>query len=273
MEKTGVFAIVLIALVVVVFAFFLLQEQKEPALYIGVSDNNQRESVIVKQSGGAALLAAECTDEDYISETANYIVEGIVDSSESRWNEDEETGRHIITYVNFSIEKYVKGSPFGDKLQIETVGGCVGEICEFVEDQPGFEQGKNLRIYFYKTGNEFWFVCGQMGVEEIVEEDTTIEIPVVKAQPVKEFAITAKRWTFTPNTITVNEGDLVKLTITSIDVTHGFSLSAFGVNERLSSGNTVSVEFTADKKGTFSFFCNVSCGTGHSGMRGTLIVE
>ncbi|MCH8945618.1 MAG: cupredoxin domain-containing protein [Nanoarchaeota archaeon] len=94
-----------------------------------------------------------------------------------------------------------------------------------------------------------------------------------KVPEIKEFNIIAKRWDFSPSTITVNEGDTVILNIESIDVTHGFAISEFGVSEQLVSGNTVKVEFIADKKGTFSFFCNVFCGSGHSSMRGTLVVQ
>jgi len=96
---------------------------------------------------------------------------------------------------------------------------------------------------------------------------------VITVPETKEFDIIAKQWDFSPNTITVNEGDNVILNVNSIDATHGFVISDFGVSEQLVSGNTVKIEFTADKKGTFSFFCNVFCGSGHSGMRGTLIVQ
>ena len=93
------------------------------------------------------------------------------------------------------------------------------------------------------------------------------------ASETKEFNIVARQWNFNPDTITVNEGDIVVLNIESIDVTHGFAISAFGINERLSPGNTVRIEFVADRKGSFSFFCSVQCGSGHTRMRGTLIVE
>lgn len=90
---------------------------------------------------------------------------------------------------------------------------------------------------------------------------------------VKEFDMTAKQWEFSPSTITVNQGDTVKLTIESIDVAHGFALPTFGVNEELVPGETVNIEFVADKKGTYTFFCSVQCGAGHSDMKGTLIVQ
>ena len=90
---------------------------------------------------------------------------------------------------------------------------------------------------------------------------------------VKEFNMTAKKWDFNPNTITVNKGDTVKLHIESIDVTHGFGLSEFGINKQLEPGKTIDVEFVADKTGTFTFRCTVICGSGHSGMNGQLIIK
>jgi heme/copper-type cytochrome/quinol oxidase subunit 2 len=85
--------------------------------------------------------------------------------------------------------------------------------------------------------------------------------------------ITARQWEFDPGTITVKKGEKVKLMITSQDVTHGFSLPAFNIEETLKPGETVTLEFVPDKAGSFSFKCSVFCGTGHSGMKGTLIVE
>ena len=95
--------------------------------------------------------------------------------------------------------------------------------------------------------------------------------PVQQVQ-VKEFTMTAKQWEFVPSVITVNKGDKVKLIIKSIDVTHGFALPDFGVSKNLEPGKEVTVEFTADKTGEFTFFCNVICGAGHREMKGTLKV-
>ena len=89
---------------------------------------------------------------------------------------------------------------------------------------------------------------------------------------VREFTITAKQWEFQPATITVKKGDHVKLTITTTDVTHGFSLPDFNVNSQISPGSPTVVEFDADKTGTFTFACSVFCGSGHGGMHGTLVV-
>ncbi len=89
----------------------------------------------------------------------------------------------------------------------------------------------------------------------------------------KEFNILAKQWQFSPGEIEVNKGDKVILNIKSIDVTHGVAIPNFGINEVLSPGKEVRIEFIADKEGTFYFSCSVSCGAGHSGMRGKIVVN
>jgi len=104
---------------------------------------------------------------------------------------------------------------------------------------------------------------------EPVQALVTSPAPVLE----KIFSLTARQWEFLPSSITVKKGETIKLSIKSIDVTHGFSLSEFGVNATLKPGESTIVEFVADKVGTFSFFCSVFCGSGHGNMKGTLTVE
>lgn len=89
----------------------------------------------------------------------------------------------------------------------------------------------------------------------------------------KEFSIIAKDFEFKPGTITVNKGDTVKLNIKSEDTVHGISIPEFNVNKDIPAMGEASVEFVADKSGTFPFKCSVYCGEGHRDMKGTLIVN
>ena len=130
----------------------------------GDAPRQNEDRVVVSGFGGQGLLIEECRDKEFISETADYIVEGIVESTETAWNLEQS---HIVTSVNFSVEKYVKGQSLGDNIQIENFGGCVGIICEGVEDSPTFQQGKNLRVYFAGDQDKLGIVCAQFGVEEI----------------------------------------------------------------------------------------------------------
>ena len=60
-------------------------------------------------------------------------------------------------------------------------------------------------------------------------------------------------------------------------IPHGFAIEGYEhvVNVFLSEGKPVTVEFTADKAGTFDIYCSLICGWGHGVMRLTdaFIVE
>jgi cytochrome c oxidase subunit II len=85
--------------------------------------------------------------------------------------------------------------------------------------------------------------------------------------------VTAKKYQFDPAVIKVKQGDHVKLVITAKDHDHGFKLAAFNIDQHLEKGVASTVEFTADRAGTFPFECSVFCGLGHGKMKGQLIVE
>jgi len=93
----------------------------------------------------------------------------------------------------------------------------------------------------------------------------------------KEFDIVSKSWEFSPDTITVNKGDKVILNIENLDdgsgTGHGITIPNFGVSKSFRKGESVTIEFVANKKGTFPFFCSVYCGSGHGDMKGRLIVK
>ena len=111
------------------------------------------------------MMVAECGDRNYITNIADYIIEGTVIKVESKWDESKTS---IYTYTDLSIDKYVKGVPLTEnKLQIVTPGGTVGDISQWVEDQPIFHEGKKVRLYLQEKNNEFSIVCAQFGVEDI----------------------------------------------------------------------------------------------------------
>lgn len=163
MNKLIISIIVIVIIAASIGAFVVLQT---PANKTTTTPEGR---IIVEQSGGAGMLIAEliaeCADKSYITKTADYIIEGIVEKVESKWNEERTS---IFTYTDLKIVKYVKGAPFTeDKLQIVTPGGIVGGIGLAVEDQPIFHEGKKVRIYLQETSGKFSIVCAQMGVEEI----------------------------------------------------------------------------------------------------------
>ena len=87
------------------------------------------------------------------------------------------------------------------------------------------------------------------------------------------FEIKAKKFSYTPNIIKVNKGDIVKIRLVSEDVTHGLFIDGYGLNTSAHPGEDGNITFVADKTGRFSFRCSVTCGEFHPYMIGYLFVE
>ena len=85
--------------------------------------------------------------------------------------------------------------------------------------------------------------------------------------------ITARKFDFSPDSITLKKGEPVVFEISSADREHGFNLRAFGVRANVSPGKVTSIRFTPDKTGKFTFSCDVFCGDGHEEMSGTVVVN
>src|SRR5215471_12368503 len=96
----------------------------------------------------------------------------------------------------------------------------------------------------------------------------TLSDPLTK----REIKVTARRFEFSPKTITVSKGEKVSLVITSEDVDHGFAIKELGIDQEIKAKQTKVIEFTPDKEGRFQFTCSVFCGDGHDEMIGELVV-
>jgi len=75
-----------------------------------------------------------------------------------------------------------------------------------------------------------------------------------------------------PPTLVVPLGEKVRYTITSNDVVHGFWIPAFMIQMQNLPGVTNSLEFTANKLGSYPGRCNILCGRNHSQMLFTVKV-
>jgi cytochrome c oxidase subunit 2 len=84
--------------------------------------------------------------------------------------------------------------------------------------------------------------------------------------------VTAKKFDYTPSEISLVKGEPVVLEFTTQDVVMGFNAPDFGVRTDIVPGKVSQVRLTPDKTGTFSFHCDVFCGSGHEDMNGTIVV-
>tara|TARA_Y100000310_G_C20568274_1_gene756664 strand:- start:680 stop:1201 length:522 start_codon:yes stop_codon:yes gene_type:complete len=113
--------------------------------------------------------------------------------------------------------------------------------------------------------------------EETEEADTELEEPEEEEAPatpeVKEFRLSGKNYEFSLDEIKVNQGDTVKIVFRSESGSHDWVVDEFdAATERVQADEESSVEFVADKAGTFEFYCSVGDHRTR-GMVGKLIVE
>ena len=89
--------------------------------------------------------------------------------------------------------------------------------------------------------------------------------------------MTSMRSRFTPDILRVKKGDKVVLHVSNIeqtpDMTHGFAVPGYNLQASLDPGEVVTLEFDADKAGSFAFYCSEFCSALHLEMQGWLLVE
>ena len=91
-----------------------------------------------------------------------------------------------------------------------------------------------------------------------------------KARAIK---VVAKKFVFVPDEIRVKKGEAVVLQFTAPEVPMGFNLADFNLRTDIIPGKVATLLFTPDKAGSFTFVCDIFCGSGHEDMNGTLIVS
>ncbi|HAZ28548.1 MAG TPA: hypothetical protein DCY48_02100 [Candidatus Magasanikbacteria bacterium] len=106
----------------------------------------------------------------------------------------------------------------------------------------------------------------------MLKGDTKVDVEV-KAGAEVAINIGAKNFEFSQEEIKVKKGDTVKITLTSTQGFHDWKLDEFkAATKQVNTGETATVEFVADKAGTFEYYCSIGSHR-QMGMVGKLIVE
>jgi heme/copper-type cytochrome/quinol oxidase subunit 2 len=113
---------------------------------------------------------------------------------------------------------------------------------------------------------------------------------LAQEQKAQVIELSAKKYEYSGSPVHVKAGAKILLKITATDHDHGFKIAAVPDNAesgggaglvftspqdcwQLKKGETSAIEFVAQTAGTYTFRCCHSCGLGHRGMKGQIIVE
>ncbi|MDP6722114.1 MAG: hypothetical protein QGF59_25850 [Pirellulaceae bacterium] len=115
-------------------------------------------------------------------------------------------------------------------------------------------------------------------------------IPRPSAAPQeRRIKMKARQYAFDPAVIRVNQGDTLRLQITSVDVIHGFYVEAYDIDAKIIPQSPYmqlsrpsrpteppkkvdEIVFVANRTGKFRYRCSHTCGTMHPLMKGELVV-
>jgi nitrous-oxide reductase len=190
-------------------------------------------------------------------------------------------GKYLVALNKWSIDRFpVLGTLKPQNFQLIDLET---EKMQVLADMPiGF--GEPHYVQIIRTDR----LVDAMEVYEVGTEPLTMAPSAVAVAPGEERVdtstpgevhvyMTALRSHFTPDVIRVKEGDRVFFHVTNVettpDATHGFAVPGYNVQASLDPGEVVSIEITADKPGSYAFYCTEFCSALHLEMQGWLLVE
>lgn len=191
-------------------------------------------------------------------------------------------GRYLVAFNKWSVDRFFQTGPLlPQNFQLIDIANK-GTDMPVIYDMPiGNGEPHYAQIVKADKLNP-WAVYPEIGWDpHTMSLDPMAPKPKMERVERKgdsvEVYMTTVRSHFTPEHVTVKQGDTVVWRITNIeravDAVHGFSIPVYNINLSLEPGETAKIEFVADTPGTFPFYCSEFCSALHLEMMGYLMVE
>ncbi len=87
-----------------------------------------------------------------------------------------------------------------------------------------------------------------------------------RADSLKRIEITAERFKYAPDKITLKKGEPVILVLHSTDVTHGLKVTELNIQSEIKKDKTSEIKIAPEELGHFVGKCAHFCGKGHGTM-------
>ena len=88
----------------------------------------------------------------------------------------------------------------------------------------------------------------------------------------RRFTISARKYAFSPGRLDVRQDDLVRVSLSTEDIPHSFTIDKYRIAKRVEPGRPIVFEFRADQPGHFPIYCNLAADDGCRKMVGELVV-
>ena len=189
-------------------------------------------------------------------------------------------GKYLVSLNKWAVDRFLNVGPLlPQNLQLVDISQ-EGDGMGLLYDMP-LGIGEPHYAQIIKADKlEAWEVYPEVGWDTINQRKhpkASTKGSIKRNGNMVEVNMTAIRSHYEPEIVEVNKGDRVVLNLTNLertyDATHGFALPGYNITSSIEAGETVTLDFVADKEGVFSFYCTEFCSALHLEMVGYFLVK
>jgi nitrous-oxide reductase len=189
-------------------------------------------------------------------------------------------GKFLVALNKWSVDRFLNLGPLlPQNLQLLDIGRT-GDTVRRIYDLPIGNAEPHYAQIIKADKLKCWEVYPEVGWDahkQAKHPGAVTKGSIKRNGKEVEVNMVALRSHYEPEHVEVKKGDHLKWTITNVertrDATHGFCVPSYNIAASLEPGETVSLDFVADKDGVFPFYCLEFCSALHLEMTGYLMVE
>jgi len=192
----------------------------------------------------------------------------------------EPDGKYLVALNKWAVDRFLNVGPLlPQNLQLVDISDT-GDNMALLYDMP-LGIGEPHYAQIIKADKlSAWEVYPEVGWDTFKQQKhpkASEKGSITRDGNTVEISMTAIRSHYEPEIIEVNQGDKIIWHLTNLertyDATHGFALPGYNITSSIEAGETVTLDFVADKAGVFSFYCTEFCSALHLEMVGYFLVK